>query len=274
MIMIKTEIQAIDVHGHFGDYPVSGIGRFLSANAATVAKRAKQSSIKLTIVSPLAGLKPRGQADAFLANEQAAKIVSQTEGLLQYVIVNPLQPATYQQAAEMLGQPQCVGIKIHPEEHLYPIREHGAAIFDFAAQHDAVILAHTGDPNSYPGDFIPFTNAHPNVKLILAHLGNGGGAGGDPALQVRAIQESREGNVWVDTSSSRSMMPGLIEWAVGEIGAERIMFGTDTPLYSTAMQRVRIDSAEISEEDKRRILCENAESVFSAVLLESSGQLC
>jgi len=272
--MSSKDIQAIDVHGHFGETPYPKVGHFMSADAAVVAKRASQSCIKSTIVSPLAGLMPRGHADVFLANEQAAQVVSQTDGLMQYVIIHPLQPRTYQQAAEMLGQSQCVGIKIHPEEHLYPIREHGDALFDFASQHDAVVLAHTGDANSLPADFIPFANSYPDVNLILAHLGNGGDASGDPTLQVRAIQDSREGNVWVDTSSSRSMMPGLIEWAVSEIGADRILFGTDTPLYSTAMQRARIDSAEISDNDKRSILCGNAESLFSTLLLESSSQLC
>ena len=117
----------------------------------------------------------------------------------------------------------------------------------FAARHDAIVLAHSGDPNSRPADFVEFANAHPNVMLILAHLGNGGGASGDASLQVGAIQATRHGNVYVDTSSARTLLPGLIEWAVCEVGAERILFGTDTPLYSTAMQRARIDHAEITD---------------------------
>jgi hypothetical protein len=56
---------------------------------------------------------------------------------------------------------------------------------------------------------------------------------------------------------------GLLEWAVAEIGADRILYGTDTPLYFAPMQRVRVDNAEISDEDKRMILCENAEWLFN-----------
>jgi len=272
--MRTSNRQAIDVHGHFGKSYSPKVGQWLSADAATVAKRARQANIKTTIVSPLAGLLPRGQADVFRANEQAARIVCETEGLKQYVILHPRQPSTYPQAAEMLSQPQCVGIKIHPEEHVYPILDYGDELFEFAAQHNAIVLAHTGDANSQPAHFVTLANAYPNVKLILAHLGNGGAASGDPGLQIRAIQNSREGNVWVDTSSSRSIMPGLIEWAVSEVGAEKILFGTDTPLYSTAMQRVRIDSAEISDEDKYSILCDNAEQLFSTSLIESITQRC
>jgi predicted TIM-barrel fold metal-dependent hydrolase len=70
------------------------------------------------------------------------------------------------------------------------------------------------------------------------------------------------------------MMPGLIEWSVSEIGAERILFGTDTPLYFTAMQRARIDRADISDEDKRKILLENAQGMFSDSLLKGANTSC
>ena len=60
-------------------------------------------------------------------------------------------------------------------------------------------------------------------------------------------------------------MPKLVEWAVKEIGSPRILFGTDAPLYSTAMQRARVDSADLSVEDKRSILCDNAMRLFGKV---------
>lgn len=228
-------IPAIDVHAHYGRFQQphapEPLSDWLSASAAEVVRRASAVDVQLTVVSPLAGLMPRGQADAGAANEAASKTVSETPGLRQWVVLHPHQLRTFDQVSELLAMPHCVGIKIHPEEHQYPIREHGERLFELAASHDAVILAHSGDPLSWPQDFVPFANEYPNVRLILAHLGNGGGAAGDPTLQVRAIQQCRHDNVFVDTSSSRSVLPGLIEWAVSEIGAERILFGTDTPWY-------------------------------------------
>src|SRR6185369_6163596 len=104
-------------------------------------------------------------------------------------------------------------------------------LFSFFEDVDAPVMTHSGCPNSMPADFVPFANDHPTVHLLLAHLGNGAGDGQQrPDLQVRAIQAARHGNLWVDTSSARSVLPGLIEWAVKEIGAERILFGSDTPL--------------------------------------------
>jgi hypothetical protein len=264
-------IKAIDVHGHYGRWnPIGGVLHLrgdanaenplyhacMSADAGAVARRALEVGIEWTLVSPLLGLVPRGKASALLGNEEAFKVVPNTPGLRQWVIINPLEPETYAQAELMLKAPWCVGIKIHPEEHVYPIREHGQPIFEFAVKHRAVVLTHSGGVNSVPEEFVPFANALPELKLILAHLGHMDV--GDITHQVRAIQSSRHRNLYVDTSSSKSLLPGLIEWAVREIGAERILFGSDTPLYFSAMQRARIDRAEIPLADRIKILSENA----------------
>lgn len=263
--MKTTEIVAIDVHAHYGVYTGSGlVHRFMSAPAPAVVARARASGIGHTIASPLLGLLPRGQADAAAGNAAAFREIPAQPGLLQYVIVNPLQPETYNQARTMLRSPWCVGIKIHPEEHCYHISEYGEQLFAFFDEVNSPVMTHSGCPNSMPADFVPFADRYPKVRLLLAHLGNGTGDLPEhrPDRQVRAIQAAKHGNLWVDTSSSNSILPGLIEWAVAEVGAERLLFGSDTPLYHVAMQRTRIDVAEIADSDKRLILRENALRFF------------
>ncbi|MDI1334889.1 MAG: amidohydrolase family protein [Lacunisphaera sp.] len=265
------EIQAIDAHGHYGTYPASSaqersnplVCGFMSASANEVASRAGAASVQWSIVSPLAGLLPRGtDTDAFAGNEAAFREIPQVPGLLQYVIVNPLQPRTYDQARAMLKASWCVGIKVHPEEHCYKIADHGRELYKFFEEVGAPVMTHSGCPNSLPADFVPFANDFPSVRLLLAHLGNGNGDNQRPDLQVRAIQAARHGNLWVDTSSARSILPGLIEWAVSEVGPERLLFGSDTPLYHVAVQRARIEAAGIPPKAKRLILRENALKFF------------
>ncbi len=257
--MAGAPIQAIDVHGHYGRYDrgrADVVNDFMTGDAAVVVHRARQAHTRLTIVSPLQALLPRGGGDPVAGNEDAFRVVAQTEGLLQWVVIDPNKPRTCEQAAQMLDTPKCVGIKIHPEEHLYPITEHGRAVFAFAADYRDVVLAHSSEQNSLAADYVKFANDYPEMRLILAHLGCGWD--GDLTHQVRAIQQSRHGNVFVDTSSARSITPNLIEWAVREIGAERILYGTDTPLYFAPVQRARIDHADLSEHDRRLILRDNA----------------
>jgi predicted TIM-barrel fold metal-dependent hydrolase len=263
-----STIAAIDVHGHYGRYVRAGEGSLLdtlsSGDAAEVVRRARAVNIVLTFVSPLTALLPRCHGDAVAGNDEAAEVVARTAGLRQYVVIDPRREETYAQAEAMLAQPQCVGIKIHPEEHGYPIREYAGPIFEFAARQRAVVLTHSSEQNSLAEDFIPWADAFPEVRLILAHIGCG--HDGDLTHQVRALQRSRHGNVWADTSSARSIVPGLLEWAVREVGADRVLFGTDTPLYHAAMQRARIDHADLSEADRRLILRDNAVRLFGLTL--------
>jgi uncharacterized protein len=252
-------LQAVDVHAHYGKYDrgkAELVNELMSGDADVVVRRARQANTRLTIVSPLQALLPRFQGDPVGGNLDAARVVAQTEGLLQWVVIDPKTPRTYEQADEMLRLPKCVGIKVHPEEHGYPIAEHAETLFAFAAARRAVVLGHSSEQNSLASDYVRFANAFPEMKLILAHLGCGWD--GDLTHQVRAIQQSKHGNVFTDTSSARSITPNLIEWAVREVGAERILYGTDTPLYSAPMQRARIDHADLGDREKRLILCENA----------------
>jgi hypothetical protein len=261
--MSVAEIQAIDVHAHFGAYADSKfalVNEMLSADADEVMRRARQANVKLTIASHLLAFMPRGHADPIAGNREAAEVAARTDGLMHWVVVDPLKPETYTQAEQMLRSPKCAGIKIHPIEHGYRIAEQGRALFEFAARHRAVVQSHSGEEGAMPEEFVPFANDFPEVRLIVSHLGCS--PDGDPSHQVRAIQASRHGNVFTDTSSSMSVLSGLVEWAVKEVGAERILFGTDSPLYSASMQRARIDSADLSERDKRLILCENATRLF------------
>ena len=261
--MSTESIKAIDVHGHYGTYncgKADVVNDLMTGDGNVVVERARRANVWLTIVSPFEALLPRGHGNAVSGNSHACRIVAETPGLLQYVVIDPRQPETYRQAEEMLQMPKCVGIKIHPEEHLYPINEFGEAIFEFAAQHKAVVLSHSSERNSQASDLVDWANRFPEMRLILAHIGCGWD--NDYTHQVRGVQQSRHGNVFADTSSSRSITPNLIEWAVQKIGADRVLFGTDTPLYMTSMQRVRIDQADLSDSEKRRILLDNALALF------------
>jgi predicted TIM-barrel fold metal-dependent hydrolase len=261
--MSIAAIEAIDVHAHFGRYDRGKediVNEFMTGDAELVVRRARQANTRLTMVSPLEALLPRRGNNALLGNSNAAQIVAQTDGLLQWVVIDPTKPATYKQAEEMLQLPKCIGIKIHPEEHGYPIREQGETIFEFAAAHRAVVLAHSSEQLSLAANYLPFADAFPEMRLILAHIGCGWD--GDLTHQVRALERSKHGNVFADTSSARSITPGLIEWAVRTVGADRILYGTDSPLYFAPMQRARIDHADLSDDEKRLILRDNAMRLF------------
>jgi predicted TIM-barrel fold metal-dependent hydrolase len=259
--------RAIDIHGHVGRYHGSAldlIDGFYSGVPEDVLRRATWANVEYTFVSHLGAIFIHFGGDPVASNRDLAAEIGRFPGLFHWVVVEPGRPETFAQAEALLKTPRCVGIKIHPELHKYPIKEQGRKIFEFAARQGAVVLSHSGEDLSSPAEFVPFANDFPGVKLILAHIG--WSRDGNMTRQVKAVQMSRHGNIFADTSSSMSITSNLIEWAVAEIGPERILFGTDTPLYFSPMQRARIDNAEISSEAKKMILRGNAERLFSAKL--------
>ena len=265
--METISLKAIDVHAHVGNFegaPTPLLNAIRSGDFSVVRSRAEEARVRSTFVSPLRALLPRGSGDPLAGNRELASEIDAQPGMFQWVVLDPTDPATYAQAAEMLRTPRCVGIKIHPEEHQYAISEHGKPVFEFADEHGAIVMSHSGEARSMPDDFLPSADDHPEVSLILSHLGYGFDQ--DVTHQVSAVRDAKHGNVYTDTSSATSIARGLIEWAVAEIGHDRILFGTDSPLYDAPMQRARIDHADISAEAKSAILYANAERLFGHII--------
>lgn len=251
-------MKAIDVHGHFGPYDRGNGGlsdQMMSGSIEVVRRRAQAADICLTVVSANHAFMPYG-GDVLRGNEDACEIAERHSDIRFWAVLDPRIRETYKQVESLLSHPRCKGIKIHPTEHGYEIRNYGDEIFSFASSYKTIIITHSGCQGSFPEDFIYFANHYPNVSLILAHLGNS--VDNNLTRQVCALKRADKGNIYIDTSSAKSINSGLIEWAVSEIGSERILFGTDTPSYFAASQKARIEYAEIDDEAKQAILFKNA----------------
>ena len=106
---------------------------------------------------------------------------------------------------------------------------------------------------SDPSDIADLAVRHPEVTIVMAHLGGGGWRG------VRAVAGCP--NVVVDTSGAQPEA-GLVEYAVRELGPMRVVFGSDWPLRDFAVQKARVEGARLSARDRRWVLGENARRIF------------
>jgi uncharacterized protein len=127
-----------------------------------------------------------------------------------------------------------------------------------AAELDALILQHTwikkrGLGNlpheSTPMELAELSARHPGVPMVCGHTG-----GGDWALGIRAIRERPE--LHADLGGGDPVY-GEVEMAVRELGASRVLYGSDAAGRSFGSQLGRVLGAEISVADKRLILREN-----------------
>lgn len=182
-------------------------------------------------------------------NEYMHRLIDEVDCLYQWVVIDPRIEETLRQADRMLQHKKCVGIKLHPLYHKYSLEEHGDKIFALAARHKAVVLIHVEKEASY---ILPMADKYPDVTFIVAHLGG--------EAYVDAVEFAKHKNVYTDTSGIASSNNLMVEYAHSRIGADRILFGTDT--YSAAFQRGRIEFALIPEEDKQKILRDNALRLF------------
>ena len=251
--MDVKKIVAIDSHTHInhgapGDSQSEKLPVF-SARLDWLRKVNQAAGIDRMLCSTFASVtSPRY---VFEENEYLADLVRQVDYLYQWVVVDPRNEHTFEQAERMLSTPKCVGIKLHPLSHKYDWEEFGDALFSFAARQKAIVQIHaTVDDADH---ILPYADKYPDVTFIMAHLGG--------KAYVDAIEYARHGNVYVDTSGINSSRNAVMEYTVERVGSERILFGTDT--YAAGFQRGRIDYALISDEDKVNILRDKALRLFA-----------
>ncbi|MGI5816653.1 MAG: amidohydrolase family protein [Armatimonadota bacterium] len=134
------------------------------------------------------------------------------------------------------------------------------AVCERAAELDAPVLQHTffrtgGNlpGESSPDDVAALAARHPTVTFIAAHAGLNWERG------IRAVADRP--NVLVDTCGF-DPEAGFTEMAVRWLGAERVVYGSDAAGRSFASQLAKVLGAEISDDDRRRILSDNMRRVL------------
>ncbi len=99
----------------------------------------------------------------------------------------------------------------------------------------------------------------PELMLINAHMNGSPQGQGDWQRSIAAAKAFP--NIILDTTTS-SFDNSMIETAVEEVGAERIIYGSDLPILDPLLQVAKIRGAEISDEAKELILHGNIERML------------
>ncbi len=135
-----------------------------------------------------------------------------------------------------------------------------APIIRKAEKQNAVIFQHTWikttgnlKGESTPMQLVELAKKFPEAKFICGH------AGGVWELGIRAIRPYS--NIFVETAGS-SPTAGFVEMAVRELGAERVIFGSDAGGRSFASQISKVLGADISEQDKKMIFKDNYQKLL------------
>ena len=248
---INHDLYAIDIHTHINHgSPYDSKSRVgYSADLADLITINRAAGIEKMFACTFASVL---SAEAIQEeNEYMHKLIDQVDCLYQWVVIDPRNKEIFSQAERMLQHKKCVGIKLHPAYHGYQLEKYADKIFSFATRFHAVVLIHPEKEASY---ILPIADRYPDVTFIMAHL--------DDKDHVDAIELALHKNVYTDTSGIASSKNLIIEYAHNRVGADHILFGTDT--YAASFQRGRIEFALIPSEDKKSILRGNALRIFES----------
>ena len=157
------------------------------------------------------------------------------------------------------------GIKVHPiVQGFHPDDPRMGPIYDACVELGLTVLSHSGSsrgasPRADPFAFATVIERHPGLHLLLAHLG---GASWHQVLPLAAAYPSLSFDLceiiaW--TGAPGAPTADELGRLIRDIGAERVLFGTDFPWYEldrTIDQLMALP--HLSDEERRGILGENA----------------
>jgi len=110
---------------------------------------------------------------------------------------------------------------------------------------------------STPMEFAELAARHPDTPMILGHTG------GDWEVGIRAVRGLK--HVSIDLAGS-DPTSGFVEMAVRELGAERIIYGSDVPGRSFASQLAKVLSVPLTPAEQSAILAGNLRRMLLPIL--------
>lgn len=153
------------------------------------------------------------------------------------------------------------GVKLHPDIQRFKIDDYRCLkIYELCERYRLPILLHTGDSRydySNPNRLLPVMQIYTDLTVVGAHLG--GWSVWDEAVDKLVHLP----NLYVDTCSCFAFMDRQkVKDIILAYGTDRVLFGTDYPMWPMQNEIEQLLSLRLSEQDNRKILSENAEKVF------------
>ena len=152
------------------------------------------------------------------------------------------------------------GVKLHPDIQQVAIDDERMHKIYAACRRRLPILMHTGDYRfdfSNPNRMLPILEAYPDLTVVGAHFG--GWSVWDEATKTL----SKYKNFYVDCSSSLyAMPPEKAKELIMAYGTDRVLFGTDYPMWEIETEIERFMQIDLTEKEREDILHNNALKLF------------
>ncbi|WP_079700911.1 amidohydrolase family protein [Daejeonella lutea] len=205
-------------------------------------------------------------------NDLTLKAMKKFPGRLtgQFTVNVPYQKESLEEIQRRVDQGM-VGLKVYTQVKIndplfYPIIEKMISLKMIIHMHSHCQLGLGGyrmkydtgiRPNtSIPEDFADIAKRYPEAMFQYAHIGGGGD------YEYACKMFTHLPNIYVDTSGSNNP-EGMVDFAVKQLGEERVFFGSDNCYYQSVG---KILASELTESQRKKVFFENYNKI-----LEKSG---
>ncbi len=258
-------MQIIDFHCHI--YPQSIAqkaaqsicdfyeleGGHMDGTADTLLRQGDAAGVGRFVVLPV-GMKPNRvrHVNNFILEQTAAQPRFIGFGTVHAGMENLCEEAEYIMASGLHG------IKMHPDFQKFAIDDPRLFPFYETVQGKLPVMYHMGDKRydySHPGKLRRVLGLFPGLQAVAAHFG------GYSMYETAFDQLHDKDNCIFDVSSSLMFMPeGTAEKYIRAFGAEKMVFGTDYPLWDPAEETRRFFRLQLKAEEFEQICHKTAEA--------------
>lgn len=234
-------------------YELEGSG--MNGTVDTLLAQGKKAGIDHFVVLPV-GLKP---GHVRHINEF---ILSQLPGHPQFTGFGTLHAAmdNIEEEVEFIHTSGLRGVKMHPDTQLFNIDDPRLfPAYDLLRQKGLPVMFHTGDCRydySHPRRLRHVLEEFPGLITIGAHFGG-------YSIYEEAYDALKDADCFMDVSSSLMFLDR--DTAVGYIrkyGPERLLYGSDYPLWDPVQEVQRFLSLGLTEEETEQIAHRTAENLL------------
>lgn len=224
-----------------------------------------KAEIDRALVTPLFGA---FYQNAHEANEEIRQeIWRKNDRLTLMAAINPTYPGWEHDLARSAGPLRAAAIRIFPNYHNYKLTApEVSALADMAGEMGlpVFVTVRLWDERHHPPMFmvpaVPAKDvadlaiAHPRTKFVLS-MGRFGEI-------VAALKEtSASGNLFADIAGVQGPT-NCMRKLVAEVGADRLLFGTEMMLQYALPARYKIDYGNLSDDDRERIYASNLAGIL------------
>ena len=237
----------MDSHAHIGSISQFHMPR---ANIETIIEEMDRMGIDKVCIS---GNASAMGADFVAGNNATADAMRRfPDRVVGYVGMNPNLPGGMKEEVERCAAMGFSAIKVHSILREDYTDAAWRPAFEEAEARNWPVLAHTWGKRDCER-FEKIAADFPSVTFILAHAGIG---------DVNAyITVGQNDNIFLDTCFSGCPMR-LVERLVAGVGAEKVLWGSDTHFLNPAQQFGKVAFADLTETEKEAILGGNARKIF------------